>query len=71
MAKQTFQPNPRVHQIFDDLDKYLEFTKDFGYKYNEADLYDNKSYIYRQYNKYVTGKPVKNMWEVNGKSEIF
>jgi hypothetical protein len=71
MAKQTFQPNPRVRQIFDDLEKYLEFTIEFGYKYNEADLYDNKSYVFRQYNKYVTGKPVKNMWELNGKAEVF
>lgn len=71
MAKQTFQPNPRVRQIFDDLEKYLEFTREFGYKYNEADLYDNKSYVFRQYTKYVSNKAVKNMWELNGKAEVF
>lgn len=70
MAKQklndVFSTN---HQIFDDLEKYLEFTKEYGYKYNEADLYDNKSYIFRQFNKYIAGKNVKNMWETDGKAE--
>ena len=40
MAKPTFKSNPRVHAIFDDLDQYLRFCQDFGYKYNEADLYN-------------------------------
>jgi hypothetical protein len=69
MAKQTFQTNPRVQQIFEDLEKYLEFTQEYGYKFDESDLYDNKSYVYRQFNKYNTGKAVKNMWETDGKPE--
>jgi hypothetical protein len=62
MAKQQYQPNARVNQIFDDLEKYLEFCQDYGYKYNEADLYDQRSYVFRQFNKYMTGKPAKNQW---------
>jgi hypothetical protein len=62
MAKPTFQSNPRVHQIFDDLEKYLEFCRDYGYKYNESDLYNQYSYVYRSYTKFVAGKPVKNQW---------
>lgn len=69
MAKQTFQPNPRVRQIFEDLEKYQEFTREYGYKFDEADLYDNKSYVFRQYTKYINGKNVKNMWETDGKAE--
>jgi hypothetical protein len=63
MAKPTFQPNPKVHQIFEDLEKYLEFCVDFGYKYDEATLYDMRSYVFRQFNKYMTGKPAKNSWD--------
>jgi hypothetical protein len=63
MAKPTFQPNPRVRQIFDDLEKYLEFCQDFGYKYDEADLYDTRSYVFRHFTKYMTNKPVKNNWD--------
>jgi hypothetical protein len=62
MAKQQFNPNNRVRQIFEDLEKYLEFCIDYGYRYNEAELYNPRSYVYRQYTKLATGKPVKNQW---------
>ena len=58
MAKQHYQSNPLVNQIFEDLEKYLDFCQSYGYKFDEADLYSNKSYIYRQFTKYLTGKPV-------------
>ena len=62
MAKSTFEPNLRVAEIFEDLDKYLGFCQDYGYRYNEADLYNFKSYVYQQYNKFDQGKNAKNMW---------
>lgn len=63
MAKPTFQPNPRVRQIFDDLEKYLEFCQDFGYKFDESTLYDMRSFAYRQHQKNLAGKPAKDMWQ--------
>ena len=63
MAKPTFQSNPRVQQIFEDLENYLEFCVDYGYKYNEAELYDQRSYVYRQYTKFATGKVAKDQWQ--------
>jgi hypothetical protein len=63
MAKQTFQPNPKVKQIFEDLEKYLEFCVDYGYKFDEATLYDMRNYVYRQHSKQLTGKPVRYNWE--------
>jgi len=68
MAKVAIKSNPRVHQIFDDLESFLNFCKNFGYRYNPEDLYSNKSHVYRQYTKYLTGKPVKNMWDLDGKN---
>lgn len=62
MGKSTHTSNPKVHQIFDDLENFLEFCKDYGYKYNEADLYNWKSYAYQQFSKYVQGKFAKDMW---------
>jgi hypothetical protein len=62
MAKITFRPNPRVTEIFNDLEQYEEFCKDYGYRYNEADLYNFKSYAWQQYTKYTQGKNAKNMW---------
>ena len=63
MAKITFRPNPRVTEIFNDLEQYEEFCKDYGYRYNEADLYNFKSYAWQQYTKYTQGKNAKNMWD--------
>lgn len=69
MAKYQHQPNPRVRQIFEDLEKYLTFCQDLGYKFNESELYDNKSYVYRQFTKYLQGKPVRDNWELDAKPE--
>lgn len=52
-----------VNKIFDDLDNFKEFCRDYGYRYNEKDLYNWKSYAWQQYNKLLNGKNVKDMWE--------
>jgi hypothetical protein len=62
MAKPTFKPNQRLTEIFEDLEAYQEFCQDFGYRYNEADLYNFKSYAWQQYSKHAQGKNAKNMW---------
>lgn len=56
----------RIKQIFNDLENYLNFCKDFGYKYDEADLYNNRSYVFRQFTKFVAGKEVRDMWAIDG-----
>ena len=53
----------RNDRIFADLEDYLLFCKDFGYRYDENDLYNAKSYSWRQYQKICSGKPAKNMWD--------
>jgi hypothetical protein len=63
MAKINFQSNPKVRNIFDDLDTYRQFCVDFGYKFDEATLYDMRSYAYRQHQKNLAGKPAKDNWE--------
>ena len=55
----------RVTQIFIDLAKYRDFCRDYGYRFDEADLYSQRSYVYRQFQKFTSGKPVKNQWEVD------
>ncbi len=62
MAKPTIRPNARVQAIFEDLEQYLRFCRDYGYRYNEADLYNWRSYAYQQFNKHVQGKFAKDMW---------
>ena len=62
MAKPVIKPNPRTNQVWDDLERYLDFCREFGYRYNEAELYNWKSYAYQQFMKFSQGKPVKDMW---------
>lgn len=62
MAKPHIQPNARVRQIFDDLEKYKEFCVDYGYKFDEATLYDMRNYVYRQHTKQLAGKPARDNW---------
>lgn len=58
----------KTAQIFNDLEGYLDFCRDFGYRFDEADLYNNRSYVFRQYTKFLQGKPVKDMWEIDSRS---
>jgi len=61
MGKPVIKPNPRVAEVFRDLEKFLDFCVEYGYRYNESDLYNFKSYAWQQYSKYQQGKPAKNM----------
>ena len=63
MGKPQHRPNPRALAIMDDLDSFREFCVDYGYRFNEGDLYNFKAYAWQQYNKFSQGKNAKNMWD--------
>jgi hypothetical protein len=62
MGKQVYRPNAKALQVQDDLIKFLDFCVEYGYRYNENDLYNFKAYAWQQYNKFIQGKNAKNMW---------
>ena len=62
MAKQTFTPNPKVRQIFNDLELYLEFCVEYGYKFDESTLGDMRSYPFQQFSKYMSNRNFKDQW---------
>ena len=62
MGKPHHRANPRAQAVMEDLSKFLDFCVDYGYRYNETDLYNFKSYAWQQYNKFSQGKNAKNMW---------
>ena len=68
MSKSGNKSNAQVNQIFDDLDGFRNFCRLYGYKFDEADLYSNRSFAYRQYAKFLVGKPVKDMWALDNKN---
>ena len=57
MAKVIIKHNPRTEQTWEDLDNYREFCVDYGYKFNESDLYNFRSYAFQQFNKHVKACP--------------
>ena len=63
MAKPQIKHNPKVKQIFEDLDNYREFCVDYGFVFNEATLYDMRNFVYRQHTKQLQGKSAKYNWE--------
>jgi hypothetical protein len=67
MSKHDRKSNNQLSQIFDDLESYLNFCRDYGYKYDESTLYDNRSFAFRQFTKFLAGKPCKDMWEQDAK----
>lgn len=68
MAKIKYTQSGQVNQIFDDLEKYLAFCQEYGYKWDESTLYNMESPIYRQYNKWSEGKNVSNRWVEDAKA---
>jgi len=63
MGKQQHRPNPKALQTLEDLSNFLDFCRNFGYRFKEEDLYNFKAYAWQQYNKFTQGKNAKNMWD--------
>ena len=53
---------PEINKIFDDLDTYRNFCKEFGYVFNEAHLYDGKT-PWGQFDRYKRGQRIVNNWK--------
>ncbi len=67
MGKPAMQVNPKARIALEDLDKLLEFCRNYGYRFNEADLYNFKSYVWQQYSKFTQGKNARDMWSEDGR----
>ena len=59
-GRNTFGTN---EPIFEQLENYLNFCRDYGYRYDERDLTNMRSYAFQQYQKFLKGKNFKNIWE--------
>lgn len=64
--KKYLRMKPEVTKIFDDLDEYRQFCVDFGHRYNEADLGNERS-PYGDYQRFKKGKMVRDNWVVAAK----
>jgi len=65
MARPEVRANPKAVAILQDLEQYHDFCRDYGYKFDERDLYNWRSYSYQQFNKFLQGKNAKDMWTID------
>lgn len=59
--------NKLVNKVFDDLDAYRNFCRDFGYVFNEKDLYKRNT-VWSQYERFKRGDRVVNNWEEDSRT---
>jgi len=64
MARKYY-PSDKARATQNDLYEFETFCREFGYRFNEKDLYDTKAYPFQQFMKFKAGKRAKNMWEVD------
>lgn len=55
--------NPRTEQVWNELDKFKKFCVSHGYKFDEANLFNMRTYPFQQYNKFRNGKKCKDQWD--------
>lgn len=54
--------NNVVRKVFEDLDSYRDFCREFGYVFDEKHLY-NPLKAWGQYEKYKRGTRITNNWK--------
>lgn len=57
--------NKNVARVFDELDAYRAFCVEYGFSFNEADLYKRNT-PYGQYERSRRGDYVRNNWQIDG-----
>lgn len=59
--KKYLRFRPEVVTIFEDLERYHQFCRDYGYPYDEKHLYNERSH-YGEYLKMVRGREPWDQW---------
>lgn len=56
---------PTINTIFNDLDQYRSFCQEYGYRFNERDLYNARSHVYKQFLRLRSGKSARDQWAID------
>ena len=59
-----------IIKVFNDLDDYLRFCKEFGWAYNEADLYRADAPGYAEYTRFKQGTRIPKNWMRDAKFRL-
>ena len=68
--KKYLRMKPEVAQIFDDLEVYEQFCKDYGYPYDEKNLYNERS-PYGEFIKMTKGREPWDQWRTPKRERTF
>lgn len=55
--------NQNVNRVFNDLDAFRAFCVEYGFVFNEADLYRRDRHAYSQYERVRRGEKIPYNWE--------
>jgi hypothetical protein len=61
----TTKKTSSINKIFNDLDRYRYFCREFGYRFDEADLYNIRTWGYKQFQRMLAGQRPRNQWEID------
>ena len=59
--------NPNVNRAFNDLEAFKAFCVEYGFVFNEADLYKRSAHAYSQYERVRRGDKIPNNWDVDAR----
>jgi hypothetical protein len=59
-----------IIKVFNDLDDYLRFCKEFGWAYDEADLYREDAPVYAEYLRFKSGTRIPKNWMRDAKFRL-
>ena len=59
-----------IKRVFDDLDDYKRFCKEFGWAYDEADLYREDAAGYAEYKRFKSGTRIPKNWMRDAKFRL-
>lgn len=59
-----------ILRVFDDLDDFLRFCKEFGWPYREEDLYRLDAPAYAEYARFKSGTRIPKNWMRDAKVQV-
>jgi hypothetical protein len=57
--------NQNVNRVFNDLENFKVFCVEYGFVFNEADLYKRNAHAYLQYERARRGEKIPNNWDID------
>jgi hypothetical protein len=59
--------NQNVNRVFNDLDNFKVFCVEYGFVFNEADLYKRNTHAYSQFERVRRGEKIPNNWDTDAR----